>query len=386
MTETPHTWYARHAETLDRALTAIRERSYWSAYPESPSPRVYGETAAADGEAAFQRATSARTSRSTSRARRDGSPPRPARSASRWTSATRTPTSTRCSPPPTRRACPAWRDAGPQTRAGVCAGDPRTGCTQHIFELANAVQLTTGQAFVMAFQAGGAHALDRALEARRLRVRRDDPPPGERRVGEAGGQGRPAADDARPSTSCRAGSRWSIGCNTFPTWNSYPGLFASPGHRQPGHRQAAPARRAAAGASPSGIAREVLAEAGFDPNLVHARRRGAGREAGRDAGDPARGADRRLHRLDRVRRLAGGQRPAGVGLHREGRRQHDRGRLDRRLRRHVPQHRVLAVALQRTDVHDAAEHPGARRRHRDRRGPQELRRGGRRRSPAPSAS
>ena len=36
---------------------------------------------------------------------------------------------------------------------------------QRIFELANAVQFTTGQAFVMAFQAGGAHALDRALES-----------------------------------------------------------------------------------------------------------------------------------------------------------------------------------------------------------------------------
>ena len=48
MTETPHPYFDRHAETLDRALTAIRERAYWSAYPESPSPRVYGETAAAD--------------------------------------------------------------------------------------------------------------------------------------------------------------------------------------------------------------------------------------------------------------------------------------------------------------------------------------------------
>src|SRR3954451_16352364 len=54
MTETPHPLYDRHAETLDRALTAITERGYWSAYRESPSPRVYGETAAADGKAAFE--------------------------------------------------------------------------------------------------------------------------------------------------------------------------------------------------------------------------------------------------------------------------------------------------------------------------------------------
>ena len=54
MTETPHPWFANHAETLERATTAIKERGYWSAYPESPSPRVYGETAAADGKAAFE--------------------------------------------------------------------------------------------------------------------------------------------------------------------------------------------------------------------------------------------------------------------------------------------------------------------------------------------
>ena len=43
-----------HRETLDRALAAIADRGYWSNYPESPSPRVYGETAAADGLAAYE--------------------------------------------------------------------------------------------------------------------------------------------------------------------------------------------------------------------------------------------------------------------------------------------------------------------------------------------
>ncbi len=59
---------------------------------------------------------------------------------------------------------PAWRAAGPLARAEVCAAI-LTRLHEHIFELANSVQFTTGQAFVMAFQAGGAHALDRALEA-----------------------------------------------------------------------------------------------------------------------------------------------------------------------------------------------------------------------------
>src|SRR5262245_45849580 len=46
-------YHTTHRETLEQALAAIRKRDYFSAYPESPSPRVYGETAAADGKAAF---------------------------------------------------------------------------------------------------------------------------------------------------------------------------------------------------------------------------------------------------------------------------------------------------------------------------------------------
>src|SRR5215468_4903183 len=44
---------AKHKERLDAALAAIAGRGYWSAYPESPSPRVYGEGSAEAGRAAF---------------------------------------------------------------------------------------------------------------------------------------------------------------------------------------------------------------------------------------------------------------------------------------------------------------------------------------------
>src|SRR3712207_2229941 len=58
-----------------------------------------------------------------------------------------------------------------------------------------------------------------------------------------------------------------IGCNTFPTWNSSPGLFASlvtgnPVVVKPHPRAVLPL------AVTVRYAREVLAEAGFDPNLV----------------------------------------------------------------------------------------------------------------------
>ena len=54
MTPTQEALVAKHAERLDEALAAIAGRGYWSAYPESPSPRVYGEGTAEAGKAAFE--------------------------------------------------------------------------------------------------------------------------------------------------------------------------------------------------------------------------------------------------------------------------------------------------------------------------------------------
>ena len=46
--------FSRHRERLDAAVAACASRGFYSAFDESPSPRVYGETAAADGKAAFE--------------------------------------------------------------------------------------------------------------------------------------------------------------------------------------------------------------------------------------------------------------------------------------------------------------------------------------------
>src|SRR4051794_16228006 len=46
--------FEQHRATLEKAVEATRTREHFSAYDESPSPRVYGETAASDGKAAFE--------------------------------------------------------------------------------------------------------------------------------------------------------------------------------------------------------------------------------------------------------------------------------------------------------------------------------------------
>lgn len=263
MTETPHPLHARHSDTLERALTAITDRAYWSAHPESPSPRLYGDTAAAEGEVAF-------------RAYLGGKFPLDQPGTGDWVATEASPFGIDLGvsyphPDPdvllaaAVGALPAWRDAGPQTRVGVCL-EILARLHAHVFELANAVHATSGQAFVMAFQAGGAHALDRALEALAYAYREMTRHPATAAWEKPAGKGDPLRMTKTFHVVPR-GVALAVGCNTFPTWNTYPGLFASlvtgnPVVVKPHPRAVLPL------AITVRYAREVLAEAGFDPNLV----------------------------------------------------------------------------------------------------------------------
>ena len=260
----PHPLSAKHAGTLDRALTAIAERDYWSAYPESPSPKVYGESAAAEGAAAFQAYLGAdfpldqpgTTDRVATEVSPFGLPlgvryPHAADPGVLLAAAV--------------AALPAWRDAGPSTRVGVCL-EILDRLHKHVFELANAVQFTTGQAFVMAFQAGGTHALDRALEAVAYAHTEMARTPAAATWEKPAGRGDPLRMTKTWHVVPR-GVALVIGCNTFPTWNSYPGLFASLATGNPVVVKPHP-RAVLPLAITVRYAREVLAEAGFDPNLV----------------------------------------------------------------------------------------------------------------------
>jgi phenylacetic acid degradation protein paaN len=162
-------------------------------------------------------------------------------------------------------ALPAWRDAGPATRAGICL-EILHRLHEHIFELANAVQFTTGQAFVMAFQAGGAHALDRALEALAYAYAEQTRHP------QSAGWEKPAGkgETLRMTKTFHVvprGVALVVGCTTFPTWNSYPGLFASLATGNPVIVKPHP-NAVLPLAITVRYAREVLAEAGFDANLI----------------------------------------------------------------------------------------------------------------------
>ena len=85
---------------------------------------------------------------------------------------------------------------------------------------------TTGQSFLMAFQAGGPHALDRALEAVAYAYREQKRLPDPLRWEKPQGSRDPLVIDKRWIIRPR-GVAVTIGVSTFPTWNGYPGIFAS---------------------------------------------------------------------------------------------------------------------------------------------------------------
>ncbi|ADB50622.1 phenylacetic acid degradation protein PaaN [Conexibacter woesei] len=251
----------RHRATLDAAVAAIAERGWWSPYAEVP--KAYGENALAEGRAAFEAYL--------------GTPfPLDQLGTLEQVGDERSPYGPRLGvtyPRPDvdvllaamREAIPAWRDAGAEQRAAVVL-EILARLNARSAEIAEAVMHTTGQAPAMAFQAGAPHAQDRALEAVAWAVAEMRRIPSDALWVKPQGK-RPPLRMHKRFTVVPRGIALVIGCNTFPTWNGYPGLFASlvcgnPVVVKPSSRAILPLAITVA------VAREVLAEAGFSPDLV----------------------------------------------------------------------------------------------------------------------
>lgn len=259
--------FLQHRDRLGNAVAACTTRGYYSAFDESPSPRVYGETAAADGKAAYEAWLGGDFPLTTPGAEGTVATERSPYGFDLGVRYPRVPATDEAVDTLLEAAAAgmrAWRDAGPDGRAGVCL-EILDRLHRRIFELANAVQHTSGQAFVMAFQAGGAHALDRALEAIAYAYTEMTRTPSTA-LWEKPGRGEPLRME-KTFTVVPRGIALVIGCNTFPTWNSWPGLFASLVTGNPVVVKPHPAAVLPLALTVQ-VCQEVLAEAGFDPDLV----------------------------------------------------------------------------------------------------------------------
>lgn len=164
-----------------------------------------------------------------------------------------------------KRALQDWRRAGPQAWVGVSL-EILARLNKLSFEMAYAVQHTTGQGFMMAFQAGGPHAQDRGFEAVAYAWQEMSRIPGVAIWEKPQGKNDPIRME-KHFTVVPRGVALVIGCSTFPTWNGYPGLFASLATGNTVIVKPHPGAILPLALTVK-VAREVLQEAGFDPDVV----------------------------------------------------------------------------------------------------------------------
>lgn len=255
--------FDRHLPTLAAAQKAAQARGYWSAYPEIPSGKIYGETAKDEGLASYN----ARLGKffelpghpATSSVGDEVSPFGPALGITYPASDPETLISASLT------AAPQWAAASVETRVGICL-EILARLNRLSFEMANAVMNTTGQAFAMAFQAGGPHAQDRGLEAVAYAYTEMVRTPPEATWTKPQGKGEPIVLEKHWRIVPR-GISLVIGCQTFPTWNSYPGLFASLATGNTVIVKPHPGAILPLAITIS-VMREVLSEEGFLPDIV----------------------------------------------------------------------------------------------------------------------
>lgn len=218
-----HHLYEQHQATLNAAIEANRTRVFHAHWPEPPSGKIYGETAQEDGLNAFKASLNgpfALPNQHGSNGTIGGehSPygfplniKYPAYSADMLISNA-------------EEALMQWKKLSVKERAGIlieCLGQ----ASKQFFAIGFSTMHTTGQGFIMAFQASGPHAFDRALEAIATGYMAIDSfahsahwtkPMGKMQV------------DLKKEYHVRPkGVNLTIGCSTFPIWNSFPGMFAS---------------------------------------------------------------------------------------------------------------------------------------------------------------
>lgn len=216
--------FEKHQSLLNKAIEALYERTFYAAFPEHPAPAIYGETADADGQAKFnallgKKFEDLKQTNPDSWAGEEESPylQEPLKISYPVFSV---PTLVSES----KKAFSSWRKVSAEERAGILM-ESLEQVKARFFEIAYATMHTTGQGYMMAFQASGPHAADRALEAIA--------------AGYEELQRFPAKalwDKPMGKFNIQLNKEWRavpkgvsvvIGCSTFPTWNSVTGIYGS---------------------------------------------------------------------------------------------------------------------------------------------------------------
>ena len=215
----------KHKTTLEQAVRANSTREYFAHWNESPSKKVYGETAADEGEARFKAALQGKFTRllqtgETSWHGEESSP-------FGLPSSTQYPVfSVEHLITNAHNARQTWQTLTPAERASVLIEAlENAGAGGNFFEIAYATMHTSGQSFAMSFQASGPHSFDRALEA--IAIGYSEQAQFVRETTWVKPAGASNLTVKKGFHVVPKGIGVVIGCSTFPVWNTLPGLFAS---------------------------------------------------------------------------------------------------------------------------------------------------------------
>lgn len=214
--------FEKHQSLLNDAIEALSKRAYYSPYPESP--KAYAE----DGDAKAKDWISATMNNNYEGLDQTGSSEFIGEEISPFLQmgiGVRYPYfSEQTLIEKAETAQQAWGNTSPETRAGLLI-EALEQVKQRFFDIAYATIHTTGQAYMMSFQASGPHANDRALEAVAMGYKElKSVPESAEWVKNLG------KFDLKMNKTWKAvpkGISLVIGCSTFPVWNTVPGLFAS---------------------------------------------------------------------------------------------------------------------------------------------------------------
>jgi len=209
-------------ERLEAAYAAQQSRTYFAAWPESP--RAYAEDGMAQGLSAFQ----SLLTQNFTELLQEGSEGWVGDEVSPYLMTGLGVQYPKFAPEVlianAKSAQKVWSKTPADVRAAVLL-DALDRVALRFFEIAYATMHTTGQSFMMSFQASGPHANDRALEVLSMAYHELNRFPSD--VTWVKNMGKFDLTLQKNYKAIPKGVALVIGCSTFPTWNTVPGLFGS---------------------------------------------------------------------------------------------------------------------------------------------------------------
>jgi phenylacetic acid degradation protein paaN len=209
-------------ERLEAAYAAQQSRTYFAAWPESP--RAYAEDGMAQGLSAFQ----SLLTQNFTELLQDGSQGWVGDEVSPYMMTGLGVQYPKFAPEVlianAKSAQKVWSKTSADIRAAVLL-DALDRVALRFFEIAYATMHTTGQSFMMSFQASGPHANDRSLEVLSMAYHELNRFPSD--VTWVKNMGKFDLTLQKNYKAIAKGVALVIGCSTFPTWNTVPGLFGS---------------------------------------------------------------------------------------------------------------------------------------------------------------